>query len=753
MAEGSNIDAGRLGALPAEWDCLTTMGLTPDLLPVVANTKRTIAPNSKLREIGKVPSVLDRAGYVVGLAAWTMRRTTPEEVLRWRAEDDYSAAVQARTVRALDIDCPADGPSIADDIGKILGRALPMRFRANSGKRLLAFRLPGRLTKRIIHTADGIIEALADGQQWLAAGTHTSGVRYAWRDGLPEEFPTLTEAEFEKVWGTLQLLYAVERPGKPRTGRQTVLAKAESEDPVLRFLNDRGMVLGKRADGSFNIVCPNAAAHTGDSGDTATVYFVAHTQGYQRGHVFCMHAHCSGKTDDEMLELLGYRDVMFDIVSDEELAHLEQLGGGKLPVLPRHAKTGKYLITLKSVLAGCTAYSVTGMRMRYDVCTDEPWVSYDGGEWQLFGDADRVELRLRLAGRAEYNEVPRELAADALMRFFKEEHNMVDLAHEWLAAQRWDGRPRVERYFIDYCGAADTPYVRACGRYLFSALAGRVFKPGCEAPMVPVLVGAQGSGKTRGVKALAPTLSRHNTYVELRFDMDDEKWARLIRGKLIGEIGELRGLLGREVDEIKQRVSRTHEDWVPKYREFRTTYPRRVVLIGTTNNAQFLNDASGERRWLPIEVGQVDVEVIERDRNQLWAEGAKLFLAAGVDFREAEELARLEHSRFKIDEPWAGPIMRWANDYDFGDEVVPGAEKRKFAGFTIDEVMDTCLRLPAHAQGGKTPQKIGNILRDCGFLRVRRRHKDNPKASVWFEPRAGHHADTMDSVDAVHDLC
>lgn len=55
-----------------------------------------------------------------------------------------------------------------------------VRFRSNSGRLLIPIIAKGAVKKSIIKTPDGAIEILADGQQFIAAGTHPSGTRYEW---------------------------------------------------------------------------------------------------------------------------------------------------------------------------------------------------------------------------------------------------------------------------------------------------------------------------------------------------------------------------------------------------------------------------------------------------------------------------------------------------------------------------------------------------------------------------------------------
>lgn len=85
-----------------------------------------------------------------------------------------------------------------------------------------------------------------------------------------------------------------------------------------------------------------------------------------------------------------------------------------------------------------------------------------------------------------------------------------------------------------------------------------------------------------------------------------------MRGRLVAEIGELRGLNTKELESIKAFVTRTHENWI-EIPGVRRSFLVTLVFVGTTNEDEFLADKTGNRRWLPVEVSKVDVKAIKRD--------------------------------------------------------------------------------------------------------------------------------------------
>lgn len=328
----------------------------------------------------------------------------------------------------------------------------------------------------------------------------------------------------------------------------------------------------------------------------------------------------------------------------------------KLRALKRD-DTGKALPVLPNLMLVLADDAISGTQLSYDEFKGAIMCAERGSQnWRPFRDTDYTALRLWLENTANFRPVAKDLVRDTVL--YLSEENTMDSAQTWLTSLQWDGTPRVERFFPGYMGTIDAQYERDVGLYLWTALAGRVMQPGCQADMVPVLIGAQGIGKTQGIKALVPD---PEFYVELRLDDDDEKSARKMRGALIGELNELRGLHTAEYEKILAFITRTHEKWTPKYMEFSTTYARRLVLIGSTNEDEFL--VPGEnRRWLPMRVSQVDVDAIRADREQLWAEAFTLWKADGVRWRGAQALGKEQHNEFAMGDNWQQLVEDWLRE-------------------------------------------------------------------------------------------
>lgn len=304
-------------------------------------------------------------------------------------------------------------------------------------------------------------------------------------------------------------------------------------------------------------------------------------------------------------------------------------GGGVLPAT---------LATVETALQSAEA----GVKIGYDSFKDRISISLQGQPWRALRDTDYGRLRAGFERRgfkpptAEVMKTAVEMVA---------EQCQFDSLQEWAGALVWDGIARIERLMPDYYGAEDTPYSRAVGAYAFTTLAGRALTPGIQADMAIIMVGLQGGGKTSALGVLAP---EQEAFGEVDLGKDDDVIARKLRGKCLIELAEMRGFKGRDADANKAWISRRHEEWTPKYKEFNTSYARRCLIVGTANDDEQLDDPTGARRFLPIHVRKVDRTGLLRDRAQLWAEGVHKFRESGVAWQDAERLAKAEHHKFEV---------------------------------------------------------------------------------------------------------
>ena len=718
------------GATPEDWTHWDLMlGLGCDLLPVVCRPGLPIAPTSVLQSYGKVPSRFTNTRHVVGVPSWTSHHSSDQDLARWSSEPDYGICLQTRSVRALDLDLT--DPRLVEAVLQILegvGLVLPRRTRSNSTKCLLLFHLEGEHPKQILPTAAGNIEFLANGQQCLVAGSHPSGVHYEWFGGLPASIPTLTLEPWRLLQADLALVVGTGpwSDGKLRRlrGAQEAVDLRTSADPVVRYLFAHDLTLGHTADGRVHVSCPWAEAHTTPSSDaSASSYFPAGTGGYETGRYVCLHAHCQSRSTQDYLDAIGYLLDGFAVIPepDEDRLAMEALSafldvtaplptGTVSPVtMPgfKRDKAGHITPLLQNAVLALSRSDWTGLPLMRDDYTDTLMLGTKGHA-RLFTDDDYIELALCLTRKGfGPGPVSTSMVRDAA-NYVAARHTF-DSAIDWLnGLPAWDGVRRVDGFCTTYLGCEPSAYARAVSRYWWTAHAGRVLSPAIQADMAIVLISIQGTGKTSSIKAMVPS---YEHYVELNMSERDQDLSRSMRGKMIGEIAELRGIASRDHEAVKAWVSRQYEEWTPKYCEFSRKFARRLVLVGTSNHEEFLSDETGNRRWLPLRVGDFqDRDKIARDRDQLWAEARAIFCKDGIQWREAELLAKEEHAGFETRDPWEPAIRSW-----LARPALDGVSPADSGVVRCEDVLTDCLHMDlAHIRMSEK-HRVGKILRGIGM--------------------------------------
>lgn len=306
---------------------------------------------------------------------------------------------------------------------------------------------------------------------------------------------------------------------------------------------------------------------------------------------------------------------------------------------------------------------------------------------------------------------------------------------EYIKSLTWDGQPRVEEWLKTYLGAvamepvpdaytvdaagkriaavgADgkpvkvTPYLDAVGpKWLISAIA-RIFRPGCKADCALVLEGEQGLKKSSAIATLGGEWATDQLE-----KMGSKDSSMQTHGKWIIEISELSSISKAEIEDVKSFMSRQQERYRPPYAGRVVEIPRQCVFAGTSNNADYLKDDTGNRRWWPVMCTNIDLEALRRDRDQLWAEAFVRYTEGTtwwIDVPEVRDQAEAEQALRFSEDPWAEKVRRYLRFEVEHEET------------SISDIMANCLVIEMGRWTKTDSNRVVSVLRTLGWRKVRK---------------------------------
>lgn len=245
--------------------------------------------------------------------------------------------------------------------------------------------------------------------------------------------------------------------------------------------------------------------------------------------------------------------------------------------------------------------------------------------------------------------------------------NRINDVKHYLQGLRWDGVRRLDTLLPAYLGSEDNAYTRAVMRKSLCAAVARAVTGGVKYDYMPIFVGPQGIGKSTFLSVLGK-----EWFSDSLTTFEGKEAAELIQGTWINEVGELTAFTKQETQVIKQFLSKTDDIYRAAYGRRTEKYPRRCVFFGTSNEAEFLKDSTGNRRFWPVDVGVYPAKKsvwqdLPREVDQIWAEayvywqlGEKLFMP-----KELEQLAEAAQQEHKETSSKEGLVR------DFLDRMVP----------------------------------------------------------------------------------
>lgn len=342
---------------------------------------------------------------------------------------------------------------------------------------------------------------------------------------------------------------------------------------------------------------------------------------------------------------------------------------------------------------------------------DAPW-GRPAGEWDeeddlMLGEYLLRTYRLGIKGKGT-------LRDGVLMAARLSKYNPI---HDWIKAEQWDGVPRIEHWLVDVYGVEDRPYTRLIGKCFMMGLVKRAIQPGCKFDYMLILKGEQGLAKSTAFRALAFPYFTDNA---IRVGDKDSLMAMQLAW--IVESAELESLNKSETTLIKQFLS-AQEDWYrPPYGGQMRKQPRHSVNVGTTNADTFLKDATGDRRFWPLEVHIVNVDALIAMRSQLLAEALHR-INQGERYwptrEEERELVFPEQAPFKRVDEWENVLDEYVNDTSRPHINDVARIDRDF--FPSTEIYDKALNIKADRidGNGQMDTRIVNCMKALGFERYR----------------------------------
>jgi len=266
----------------------------------------------------------------------------------------------------------------------------------------------------------------------------------------------------------------------------------------------------------------------------------------------------------------------------------------------------------------------------------------------------------------------------------------------------------------------------AMQRMMIGAVA-RAYDPGCSMSWLPILVGAQGVGKSMFARNLVPPALFSEVTTPLDTLMKEQY--RLHVAWLL-ELPEIDNYFNiRNIENFKNLITTRADEVRRPYASLPERLFRRFVLIGTTNRNQFLVDSTGNRRFVPLEIGggfQIPWKQLVDERDSLWAAAVEAYRSGvGYEFNSGEIAAISEYiQEFGDPDPWMDKVSSYVS---IRQEV------------TAAEVLTNALELDPRNQGRREARRVADVLQAMGWRRLVTSRKDaNGKSKsvrIWQRPK------------------
>jgi predicted P-loop ATPase len=321
---------------------------------------------------------------------------------------------------------------------------------------------------------------------------------------------------------------------------------------------------------------------------------------------------------------------------------------------------------------------------------------------------------------------------------------------DWITRLQWDGNPRLSTWLSKVYGVDqdEEGYHAAVGRCWMVSMAARIMEPGCKVDTMPVLIGPQGNGKSTSLSILGgPWYKTINTSIDKYAD-----FLMSLSGTLVAEIAELDAISRAADSRVKSMLSTAVDVYRPPYGRTTEAFKRTAVLTGSTNDkGNWHKDDSGGRRYWPIEVdGEIDLQWVMDNREQMFAEALVLYDGGKGQWHEVPKEAQTRRiGDHHVTDAWQEKIERWIGAHamglwlgqdsevekDFGNPAEHESTKYWGTVLTTSRLAAECMEIAPERQTRVTQVRVAQAMRNLGFELIAARVSGHSPKKVWITRR------------------
>jgi putative DNA primase/helicase len=279
------------------------------------------------------------------------------------------------------------------------------------------------------------------------------------------------------------------------------------------------------------------------------------------------------------------------------------------------------------------------------------------------------------------------------------ECNQKNSLTEWLDSLKWDGVERLDTWLFDCLGTVRNAYNDAVARNWPISMVARAYDPGCQVDTMPVLEGKMGRGKSSFLRILAEPW-----FAAIQIAFGEKDFFQAIQGLWLIEVPDMSGFSRREHTQIIATISNQNDVYRQSHGRNTEDHQRVTIFAATSENDEYLQESRGRRRYWPLVCGDINLEALRNQREQIFAEAIVQYRAGATWYEMPEETDAEQAARASRD-IWTDRVINYAEMY--GDNKLTSAV-----------ILENAIKMETDRMDDGAKRRIYRIMMEAGWKQL-----------------------------------